>query len=730
MTTIDEAALPDARGGYGTFEGVFVPTVVTILGVVMFLREGWVIGNAGLGGGLLIILLAFVITGSTALSLSSVTTNIRIGAGGAYSVIARSLGIEIAGSIGIPLYLAQSLVVTLYIFAFREGWQALFPAHPAFAIDLTVFALVLAIAAVSAKFSFRVQYVVLALLVAAFVSVGAGAFTADFDEPVRLLGDFPGAPEQGFPGIGFWGVFAVFFPAVTGIMAGANMSGELRDPRRSIPRGTMGALAVSLVVYVLLAVWLERIAPAEELVGNYTVMVDLSAWPPAVLAGLLGSAFSSALAALVGAPRILQALSAHGVIPGADVLARRTPRGEPRAAMLVTAAIVLGALLLRELNAIAPLITMFFLITYAMVNVIVLVEQQLGLVSFRPLLPIPPAIALVGAAGCTFVMFIINPVFSLVAVVIVLGVYGYLMRRQIAAPYGDVRSGLFQAVAEWGVKKALRLGGADGRSWKPNLLVPVEDADELRGTFRLIHDIAAPKGALSIMGIATHREPTELREDLEIAGTHFRDEEVFAVASVVETDSYAAGFLAGIGALRGAFFRPNTLFLTLPGDAARAEEVRTIVDRAPDHDLGIILFVDHPRAGIGRRRTINVWVRNPDWESAHEVAELDLALLLAYKLQKNWGGRIRLLTAVTTSEEKQVATTNLRRLVDLARIPAADVYAVTAGFDEAVAQAPQADLTIFGLPAEIDFDRVEQTMHRCRSACLFVRGSGEESAVA
>ena len=152
----------------------------------------------------------------------------------------------------------------------------------------------------------------------------------------------------------------------------------------------MGAIGVSLVVYVLLAVWLERIAPADELVSNYTVMVDRSFFPPLVLAGLLGSAFSSSLSALVGAPRILQALSAHGVIPGADVLARRTPRGEPRAAMLVTAGIVLGALLLRELNAIAPLITMFFLITYAMVNVIVLVVQRLGLVSFRPLLPIPP----------------------------------------------------------------------------------------------------------------------------------------------------------------------------------------------------------------------------------------------------------------------------------------------------------------------------------------------------
>jgi amino acid transporter len=718
------------RDGYGTFEGVFVPTVVTILGVVMFLREGWVIGNAGFGGGLLIIVLAFMITGTTALSLSSVTTNIRIGAGGAYSVIAKSLGIEVAGSIGIPLYLAQSLVVALYVFAFREGWQTLFPSHPAFAVDFLVFAAVLLIAAVSAKFSFRVQYVVLALLVGAFVSVAAGAFQVPFDEPLRIWGDFPGAPENGFPGIGFWGVFAVFFPAVTGIMAGANMSGELRDPRRSIPRGTMGAIAVSLLVYVLLAVWLARIAPPDELTSNYTVMVDRSLWSPIVLAGLLGSAFSSALAALVGAPRILQALAAHGVLPGAEPLARRTAKGEPRVAMLVTAAIVVAALLLRELNAIAPLITMFFLISYAMVNVVVLIEQRLGLVSFRPLLPIPPAIALVGVSGCTFAMFIINPTFSLVAVVVVLAVYGYLVRQRLDAPYGDVRSGLFQAVAEWGVKKAIRLGGGDGRSWKPNLLVPVEDVEELRGTFRLIHDIASPKGALNIMGIASEERPAVLLEDLAIAGSQFRDEEVFATWSVIETNRYTAGFIAGMGALQGAFFRPNTVFLTMPGDAERAAELQEVVGRAPDYDLGVILFADHPRSGIGRRRTINVWVRNPDWESVHEVAELDMALLLAYKLQSNWNGRIRLLTAVSSVEEKQEATTNLTRLVDLARIPAAEVYAITAPLTESLGRAPQADLSIFGLPQVLDFDQVRATVASAGSACLFVRGSGEESAVA
>jgi solute carrier family 12 (sodium/potassium/chloride transporter), member 2 len=216
--------------GYGTFGGVFVPTLLTILGVILYLRLGWVVGNAGLGGAVVIIVLALLISASTGLSLSSVTTNIRIGAGGAYSIISRSLGIEVAGSIGIPLFLAQAFAVAMYVFGFRTGWQILFPTHPDIAVDFGMFAVVLVIALISARLAFRVQFVILALFVGALASVAATVFTLPLDEPIQVIGDFPGAPETGFTGVGFWTVFAIFFPAVTGIMAGANMSGELADP--------------------------------------------------------------------------------------------------------------------------------------------------------------------------------------------------------------------------------------------------------------------------------------------------------------------------------------------------------------------------------------------------------------------------------------------------------------------------------------------------------------------
>ena len=118
-----------SKGRFGTFAGVFTPDVLTILGVIMYLRLGWVVGNAGMLGAIVIILLAKSITLCTGLAMSSMTTNIKIGAGGAYSIISKSLGLEAGGSIGIPFYISQTLAAALYIVGFTEGWLLLFPSH-------------------------------------------------------------------------------------------------------------------------------------------------------------------------------------------------------------------------------------------------------------------------------------------------------------------------------------------------------------------------------------------------------------------------------------------------------------------------------------------------------------------------------------------------------------------------------------------------------------------------
>ena len=163
-------------------------------------------------------------------------------------------------------------------------------------------------------------------------------------------------------------VFAVFFPAATGIMAGANMSGELKNPKRSIPIGTLWAIGVSFVIYMLLAFWLARSATEAELVSNYYIMVDKAWFGPLIIAGLLGATFSSALASIVGSSRILFAMGEHRVLPNSSYLCGKSANGQPRNAMLITGVLIFLTLLLRNLNAVAPLVTLFFLITYNVNN--------------------------------------------------------------------------------------------------------------------------------------------------------------------------------------------------------------------------------------------------------------------------------------------------------------------------------------------------------------------------
>ena len=721
----------DNRRRFGTFGGVFTPTLLTILGVIMYLREGWVIGNAGLLGGFLIIMLAYAITICTGLSMSSITSNIRIGAGGAYAIISQSLGLEVGGSLGIPRYLSQAFAITLYIFGFREAWIWIFPHHPAFVVDLVIFLTIWAIAYKSADLAIRVQYLIMAVIAGSLVSIAAAAFQGSMQYDVTgvgLWGTFRGSPEDDFSGTSFWIVFAVFFPAATGIMAGANMSGELKDPRRSIPRGTMAAIGVSLVVYLLLGYWVVRSASPDELVENYYVMIDKAAWGPLVVAGVFGATFSSALASMVGSARILQAMGEHRVIPRGTWIGALNVSGEPRNAMLITGGVVFVTLLARDLNAIAPIITMFFLITYAMLNVVVLIEQSLGLVSFRPLLRVPRIVPVCGLVGSLFAMFIINPAISLVSVAVVVLCYGLLTRRTLDAPFEDVRSGLFVSLSEWAAKKVTDMPSMQERAWKPNLLVPVEDVVQLRGAFSFIENLTYPKGSVKLLGLGS----PGLTPELENLTRAFRERAVFASSMSVDSHSFSEGLITSMQVLRGSFFRPNIVFLDMPESPDQEEGYRRVVAQASDMQLGTLIHAPHSEAGLGQRRTINVWIRDrsPDWQLRWDFGNLDLSVLCAYKLMRNWKAELRIITVIADPDERASAHHFMSRLVDLARIPETKVVVGEGSFLDFVTRAPQADLNIFGLVPSPNFEFMRAMVDSTNATCLFVRDSGRENVLA
>ena len=453
---------------FGTMAGVFTPTFLTILGVIMYIRHPWVVGNAGILGALAIIIIAVAITLSTALSLSSITTNIRIGSGGAFSLISQSLGLEIGGAIGIPFFFSQAIAVAMYVFGFREGLQSLLPEYAPLVLDLMVFALVMLIAFISTSFAFKIQYVIMAIIILSIASIVGGLFVNELNYDFVWFGDYKGSVENNFSGTSFWVVFAVFFPAVTGVMAGANMSGDLKNPRKNIPVGTISAVIITTLVYMALVFVAALLATPTELLENYNVFIDKAYYAPIVLAGLLGATLSSALGSFVGAPRILLALGEKRILPKSPFLAKTNKKGEPINAMIITSFIVLLGLSLRDLNTIAPLITMFFMITYAMVNVVALIEQSLALPSFRPTLKIPIIIPIIGAFGSLTVMFIINAIVAMASIVLIIVFYYYLVKKKLKSDAGDSRSGLFTALAEWSTKKTNELSpNREVRSCRP-----------------------------------------------------------------------------------------------------------------------------------------------------------------------------------------------------------------------------------------------------------------------
>ncbi len=717
---------------FGTFTGVFTPTFLTIMGVILYVRMGWVVGNAGLGGALTILGLGILITTCTGLSLSSIATNTRIGDGGPYAIMNKSLGLEVGGSIGIPLYLTRPLGVAMYIFGFREGLQWVLPGLPALLVDLGIFAVLFGIAYRSADLAFKTQYFIMGLIALSLISIFASPVS--WEEPVAFdwFGTYPTDPETG-QSPGYWGVFAVFFPATTGILAGANMSGDLKNPRRAIPVGTLWAIVFSSIIYFAVAFWCARTGTLEELASNTNHIIDKSLFPPLVLAGLLGATASSALAGLVGGPRILMAMGQNRVVPFSEQMAKLRG-GEPRTALLVTGALTIACIMLRDLNAIAPLVTMFFLITYCMINVVVLFEGSLGLVSYRPTLAVPLLVPAVGLTGCIFSMFIINPTFSLVSMAVVVATY-FFMRAQIKGrdDNEDVRSSVFTAFAEWAAARVTPEDMENIRAWKPHVLVPVEDAEALRGSFPLLMDLAAPEGSVNLLGVPTRFSCERLGPRLEYLSAAFREQGVLSSWATVRMDDYDAAVMTSLEALQSAFFRPNLVFTRVPPPGPRRADKLVVLDSALAIRVGVLLYAAHPTAGLGRRMDVHLWVRgDPSWQAdaAFASGNLNLLLLMGFRLSRIWKGDLRLITVISDTAEEAQALAFLDELCDLARFPDTVERVVSCGdLSSAVAELPPADLSLFGLQRETpNLEWAESMVKMTRGSCLFVLDSGRESA--
>ncbi len=712
LTKIFKSKQPNHSKKLGVFGGVFTPDVLTILGVIMYLRLGWVVGNAGFLGAVLIILLSKTITTCTALSMSSITTNIKIGAGGAYSIISKSLGLEAGGSIGIPFYISQMLSVALYIVGFTEGWLRIFPSHNAFLVSTLTWISLLIIISISTHFAIKTQYVILGIIVLSLISF--------YNTPTPVQPSFPliGHFKDG----NFWYVFSIFFPAATGIMAGANLSGDLKDPRKAIPLGTLSAIFVTGIIYLTLAYTAAKHIPIEELRTNQMVMVDHARWGSLVLLGILAATYSSALGSFLGAPRILQALAEHKTVPFHTFFANKSKTNEPLNAFIFTAVLVECALLLGNLNALASLITMFFLITYGMINLVVFIQQKMRIISFRPTFKVPSFVPFIGAVGSLFVMFLINPVFGAIAIITIIALYVWLARRGLQAEWGDIRGGIFLMLAEKAAQIAQRFPRHQV-SWKPDLLIPIDDPKVWSGPLLFIKNIVNPSGSVFAFTV-TSKNLSETEQELKKLFKAFERDQILVHTTAIEDKNFLHGALLVIQTLKAYSMRPNTLFLTLGNNQEKDSIIKTLANYAHQHQLGLLILRQHPRIAFGLQQNINLWLRDqsPNWH---------LAILISLQLQLNWGGKLNLITATTDPASKRRLYHFLEKLSDRARLPSlTDFYVLEGAFKEVLTKAPAADINIFGLAETLPFAFMRNAPENVNSSCIFVRDSGLENAMA
>ena len=453
----------------GTFSGVFAPSILTILGIILFLRLGHVVGSAGLGRSLLIIALANSISIITSISLSAVATNLKVREGGDYYLISRTLGMEFGGSIGLVLFLAQSISIAFYTIGFAEAATSIFPYLQTVPTQLIAAAAVLflfPLAWKGADWATRFQYIVMILLGLSLLSFFIGGIQR-WD--TGLLHSNWSSPADGSS---FWVLFAIFFPAVTGFTQGVSMSGDLKDAGKSIPLGTFFAVGISIIVYFAVAIVFAASLPNGSLAIQYDAMKTVAYNSYIIDAGVIAATLSSAMASFMGAPRILQSLASDKIFPFLNIFSKvNKTNNNPQRGVLLAACIALLTILLGQLNLIASVVSMFFLISYGLLNYATYFEARSNSPSFRPRFKwFSPQLSLIGSLTCLAAILAIDLYSGMFATAVLFSIYQYLQRTAGPSRWADGnRSYHLQQV-----RTHLLAAKADpehARDWRPQLLV-------------------------------------------------------------------------------------------------------------------------------------------------------------------------------------------------------------------------------------------------------------------
>jgi amino acid transporter len=677
---------------FGTFGGVFTPNVLTIIGVIFFLRAGWAVGNTGLVGGMMLVVLANAISLATGLSLSAIATNMKVQGGGAYYLVSRSLGWEIGGAIGIPLYFSQALSVALYVMGFTESLVSIFPWLPGRFVSALVCGGLLLVAYKGADVALKAQYFIMGILVLALLSFFTGS--TDANPKIVAFGEYA-------EGHNFWTVFAIYFPAVTGIMAGLSMSGDLKDPRKNIPRGTLASIGVTFIIYAVQVYWFVTNASGEDLRVNTMIMEKIASIGFLVYAGIWAATLSSALGSLVAAPRTMQALALDGVLPR-FLAAGHGPANEPRIATLVTFVIAETSILLLDLNMLAPIITMFFLTTYGVTNLVAGMEVVVGNPSYRPRFKVNWAISLLGAFGCFAVMFLINAQATAVALAVVTVIYAFLKRKHISGTWGDLRSGIWFSALRFCLLK-LKQSSIHPRNWKPNVMAFLRGTGSHSHLLQFAGWLGHEKGITTIMTLLTGDTHDRIKNGSAVEAQKKLDvflegSNLTAFGKVVAVEDFYKDARVVAQAHGIAALRANVALFGWSVDQIKAVEFASLVRDFVYLDTSVLLLNYDEQRGFGRRKRIDVW-----WGGLENNG--NLMILIAHLLSQTdaWrGSKVRLLQVV--ADEKDVRTTenDLDDMLSDARISAEVKIHPPLSEDKTIQQliheeSGESDLVVLGL---------------------------------
>jgi len=709
-------------GKLGTFLGVFTPTILTILGVIMYLRFGWVVGQVGLAKTLLIVLLANAITFLTSLSLSAIATNRHVGVGGAYYMISRSLGLEIGGAIGFPLYLSQALSVTLYAFGLAESLKFVWPEVPVSGVASLIIAIVAMLSFRGAAYALKAQIPVMVLIAVSLLALMAGALGG---QTVTVTDGVLPPIEP----VGFWVVFAIFFPAVTGIMAGLSMSGDLKNPGISIPRGSVTATLVGFLVYMIVPILLYKGADAVSLVNDPLIWSRIALFGPwLILPGLWGAIFSSAVGSMLSAPRTLQALAMDKLAPGLFSGSNEVGT-EPKNGMFLTLALSLAAVLLGDLNTVATVATMFFLSVYGTVNLVSALEYISGNPSWRPTLQIHWSLSLLGGFGCFGVMLLIHWPATLFAMSVEIALWLFLKRRVRKDSWGDVRRDLYEALIRWALVK-LNDRPMTARNWRPHVLVFVSKIERRLDLARFGAWFAESRGVVSVCELY-HGDVLDIDVDLKDRQGEInrvlKQQGIVAFGEVNVVKDIERGILAVSQSNGIAGMESNTVLVGWPDDRDRLVNFLRVVRPLNHLNRSLIIGKTNPMATFheNQKLEIHVW-----WGGLKRNG--DLMLLLAYLLTRNpeWRhARIRVLSIASNELMKGQTERFLAQLIPEIRIDA-DVEVKLKSEDESVfgimhRESRGADVVLLGLatpePGEEDSyaDRLAELAEGYQN-CFFV----------